>query len=143
MLREWYYVSVLRLLIAECRSLPFRMARSVEIRAWWRRAVPGSIPREIAPFSVDGCRSCRDAYSLDMRRLEVDYPFLSTLDLLVATRMYLAGVRQAPCTCYRDRIPDQSRSLVHRDGGNSMPPVVVQQSSECDPPNPPPSQALP
>jgi hypothetical protein len=133
-LRRWYFGSVLRLLIQEFRSLPPRMARSIEIRSSWHQAVSGSVPLEIEPFSVDGCHSCRRAYSLDMRRLEAAYPFLSIFDLQVATQMYLAGARRAPCICRIGHIPEQNCSSAYPEGGNSMRPLAVQQ------PTPLPSQ---
>lgn len=140
-LRRWYFGSVLRLLIQECRSLPARMARSLEIRAWWRRAESGSVPPEMEQFSVDGCRSCRHAYSLDMRRLEAEYPFLSIFDLQLATRMYLAGARRADCICRMRHIPERNCSSANPEGGNSMPPLTVEQPTKREPLASPPSRS--
>ena len=126
--RRWYDVSALRLLLTELCNLLYRIVAVLRIRTLWNRDLPGRVPPEMGGFSVGGCHSCRRTYTLDIRRLEADFPFLSFLDIHLATRMYLAGLRKAPCNCRSGiaRTQEENSSYVPRDGDKSTPAKKAQ-----------------
>lgn len=126
-LRDWYYVSVLRLLIAECRSLAYRTARSLEIRAWELGGYRDSgHSRNDLLLSFES-QNCKRAYIRYMQQIQTDHPFLSTFDRLLVAQAWQAGSEWDGRSC---TLQTQDRcSSASPEGGDSMLPLAVQQPS--------------
>jgi hypothetical protein len=90
-LRLWYRVSALRLLIAEFRNLFHHIEVALEIRAWELRGSKGSVHvRLLEPLAFQS-QSCRRAYSHYMQQLQTEHPRMTILDLLLLGKAWKAG----------------------------------------------------
>jgi hypothetical protein len=137
-LRRWYHVSELRLLVKELRSLPYRMARSCEIREEELRGCTGLGHTESASIQSPPFRNRRHAYIHHMQQLHAVHPWMTIVDLLLVEEAWKAGSEWRD---HMDRWRNQiNRSSVRPEGSNSIPPQVVQQSTTRDPLTPLPSQ---
>jgi hypothetical protein len=88
-IRVWYHASVLRVLLGECRSLFFRIAKSLEIREELRRGCMGSNPPGNSLASVG--RPQIRAYMQYMQQLQTQLPHLTVLDWRVVEQSWVAG----------------------------------------------------
>lgn len=137
-LRSWWFCSSLRLLMEECRSLPYRMAWSLEICAAERRGAWDLSRIGFASVSGQQLQSCKDAYIRYMRQIRMDRPWVTICDRLLAEAAWKAGLESGACTGISQSQTQDSSA--YPDGGNSMPPLAVRQDSKRDPSVPLPSQ---
>lgn len=137
-LRRWYLFSALRLLLAECRSLGYRMAVTLERRRWELRGYTGPVPTWWNLTGVSGCQSYRHAYIRYTQQIQKELPWLSISDLLLVARAWRGGSEWDSHTCTLRN--QDNHSCVHRETCNFKPPQAVQQSSKCDRSVPPASQ---
>jgi hypothetical protein len=137
-LRRWYYVSVPRLLAMELRNLFHHIKVSLEMPGLEIRGYRGSVRKGMyAPLAFQS-QSCRRAYIRYMQQLQLEHPRLSIFDLLLVGKAWQAGSEwDGPVGILRTQDRCSSANPV---GGNSMPPISVQQPTKHDPPNPLPSR---
>lgn len=132
-LLRWYRGSLLRLFLAELRSLPLRMRRTCEIRAWEHRGYTGLDPQRFASPLAPPCRMWRRAYISYMQQLPSS---LTIFDRLLIERAWKDGLAWS---VHIDTLRNQTGdSSAYPDGGNSMPLSIVPQSTKHDPQSPPP-----
>jgi hypothetical protein len=137
-LRRWYYVSAPQLLAMELGNLFHRIRVSLEMRAWERRGYKGSVRHWLhAPLAFRS-QSCKRAYIRYTQQLQAEHPRLSIFDHLLVGKAWQAGSEwDGPVGILRTQDRCSSANPV---GGNSMPPISVQQPTKHDPPNPLPSR---
>jgi hypothetical protein len=130
-LRAWYHVSVLRLLVEEVRNLPERTGCALEMRALEIGGYMGSIRTGMgAPLAFES-QICKHAYIRYMQQLQMDHPFLSIFDRLLAAQAWKAGSEWDDRT---DTLRTQGHcSSIYPEGGNTMPPQATQQTSKRGP----------
>ena len=120
LLRRWYHCSVLRILIAEGRSLLGRIGWALEIHAWELRGCTGEIPSMLDSPLGPQTKKNKPAYSRYMRQIQTDHPFLSISDHLLAGQSWLVGW----ASCDRAHIQQSQNATCSSGvsgGGNSMP----------------------
>src|SRR5438128_11806814 len=85
-LRRWYYVSLLRLLIMECRNFFHHIGFAIEMRELEIRNPKDSVPTGLrAPLAFQS-QTCKRAYIHYMQQLRMEHPQLTILDLLLIGR---------------------------------------------------------
>jgi hypothetical protein len=133
--RRWYHVSVLRVLLAECCSLVHRIQVLLQIREWEIQDGVDSARTGMSPILVSGSRTYKRAYRRYMQQLQMEHPWLSTVDHRLVTQAWKAG-------SVWDGLEGISRTQVDDsyERGNSMPPQAVQQSTKHDSSTPLPSR---
>ncbi len=133
-LRRWYHVSVLRLLLAEFRNLRYHIRVSLETRELEIHNSVGSARSGLrAPLGFRS-QTCKRAYIRYMRQLRTEHPQLTILDHLLLGKAWHAGSEwDVPAGTLRTQDQCSSANPV---GGNSMPPLAVQQPTKHDPSNP-------
>lgn len=127
-LRAWYRGSVLRLFLAELRSLSYRMKYTLEIRAWERRGYTGLDPQGFASPLAPPVRMWKRAYIRYMQQLPSS---LTLFDRLLVERAWKDGL---VWSAHTGTLQNQTNSSsAYPDRGNSMPLSAVPQSTKHDP----------
>jgi hypothetical protein len=134
-LQRWYRHSALRVLLAECCSLRHRIRWVLEIRAVERQHGKGSVHEWIYRESVPWRQIYTPAYIRYMQQIEFRHPFLSIFDLHLVSQAWKAGLGYDNRICTSQNL-DKSQACIAPEGGNSMSPEAVQQSTKCDPSSP-------
>jgi hypothetical protein len=94
-----------RLLVEELRNLPSRISARREIEEGFLSGSP-ILPKGWERFAVSGPSSHRRAYTHMQQELKSEFPFLSTLDVCLATLAWKAGTQ----TEYRSSCTESDRS---------------------------------
>src|ERR1017187_7481974 len=82
-LRRWYYVSVLRLLIMEFRNLGHHIRFALQTREMELRGYRGSVLKGMhAPLAFQS-QTCKRAYIRYTQRLQAEHPHLCILDVVL------------------------------------------------------------
>jgi hypothetical protein len=89
--RQWYWTSVLRLLVAEIRALGHRIRWVFEIREVELHLGKDSIRTWMDRGSISGSQNYKRAYIDCMRQIEARHPFLSIFDLFLLQQAWKAG----------------------------------------------------
>jgi hypothetical protein len=138
-LRRWYHVSVLRLLVAEFRNLFHHIEVALEIRAWELRGYQGSVHVGLLEPLAFQSQSCKRAYIRYTQRLQAEHPQLTILDHLLAGEAWKAGSEwNGPMDILRNQ-----------DNLSSSPPaaqdelVILRALGQCPTPLIPPLQDKP
>ena len=134
-LRRWYRRSVWPVFVEELCSLPSRIAKVQQMRAWERRGYTGLDPQGFPSPQAPPSRLWKHAYIDYMQRLPRS---LTIFDRLLVERAWWDGL------AWNARIytlqSQRNSSSAYPDDGNSMPPPAVPQSATHDPSAPPPSR---
>ena len=137
-LRRWYHVSVLRLLLMELCNLRHHIEVALEMRELEIRNYRGSGHTQLhAPLAFRS-QSCKRAYIGYTQQLQMEHPQLTILDHLLLGKAWQAG---SECDGPMGTQQTQDKlSSAYPVGGNSMPPPATQQPTKRDPIDPPPSR---
>jgi hypothetical protein len=138
-LRRWYWTSALRVLVIESRNLVHRIQWALEIRSWALRGYVAPLPTVWGSEPVGLLSRYRQPYICHMRTLQERHPFLSSVDLSLLGRSWKDGWECGAREGTSQSQP-QSCSFDNSVGGDSMPPLTVQQPTKRDRSSPPPSR---
>lgn len=130
-LKRWYETSITRVLVDEIGNLACRIRWALEIRSWGLRGYTGQRPTVLAEPLMSQCRTCRDAYILDMQHISNNLPSLTIVDSFLLTRAWRAGLQSALRTDTKKN-QRKSCSLCSPMGSDSMLPQAVQQPTKHD-----------
>jgi hypothetical protein len=114
------------------------MRWALEIRSWELQGRKAQLPSLWGAAPVRPCSHCRHGYTAYMQRILDRHPFLSIVDLSLVGEGWKDGwecsSRNAGTS--HGQLQINRCSFCNSVGGNSMPPVVVQQPTKCDPSSP-------
>lgn len=115
--RVWLFLPLsVRLLVAEVCNLPHRIRAAREISREFFEGLP-VVPKGSECFQISGPSSRKRAYSQDMKLLRERFPFLTHLDLSVATLAWKLGTQtNSDTACIETHRRSWQSSLVSQNG---------------------------
>jgi len=108
-----------QLLVVEVRNLPCRIRAAREISSGFFEGLP-VLSKESQRFQISGPSSRKHAYSQDMKELREQFPFLTHLDLSVATMAWKLGTRRSDDTVRIETSRIASRSTRSSQNGSGI-----------------------
>ncbi len=108
-----------QLLVTEVCNLPRRIRAAREISAVFSSGSP-VLPKGSERFQISGPSSRKHAYSQDMKQLREEFPFLTHLDLSVATLAWKLGTRRSDDTVRIESRRIASQSIRPSQNGSGI-----------------------
>ncbi len=141
-LRRWYQLSILRLLVLEGSAIPLRMGAISRSALWVRRGYKVPSPMGLDELPSSQSQAHRFAYIRYTQKIQAHFPFLSIFDLHLVSQSWRDGWECGVRACIGRNQEEIMRlgPSIDPERGNSMPLSAVQQPTRRDPLNQPPSR---